>query len=124
MCSILAIKLKDVFLNEYRNFNSHATIDNAAEWLDELMIKFHNSSLEEYYKAYKLLKNWRQEIINSFNRVNGHIISNGGMERANRDIKDIIRASFGFSNFERFRNRVMYCKNEDASILAYRKIKK
>ena len=79
--------------------------------------------MEEYYKAYKLLKNWRQEIINSFNRINGYIISNGGMERANRDIKTIVRSSYGFSNFERFRNRIMYCKNNDASILAYRKKK-
>ncbi len=110
-------------LNEYRNFNSCATIENAAEWLDELIIKYHNSPLEEYYKAYKLLKNWRQEIINSFNRINGYIISNGGMERANRDIKTIVRSSYGFSNFERFRNRIMYCKNNDASILAYRKNK-
>lgn len=117
--------LKDAYelLNEYRVFNSCATIDNATEWLDELIIKFHNSSLNEFYKAYKLLKNWRQEIINSFNRINGHIISNGGMERANRDIKTIIRHSFGFTNFERFRNKVMYSKNKDASILSYRKNK-
>ena len=46
------------------------------------------------------------------------------MERANRDIKTIIRHSYGFTNFERFRNRVMYCKNKDATILAYRKDKK
>ena len=111
-------------LNEYRNYNSCATTINAASWLDELIIKFHNSTLEEFHKAYKLLKNWRQEIINSFNRVNGFIISNGGMERANRDIKTIIRHSFGFTNFGRFRNRVMFCKNKDASILAYRKDKK
>ena len=55
--------LKDAYelLNEYRNFNSVATIDNAAEMLDELIIKFHNSKIDEYYKSYKLLKNWRQE---------------------------------------------------------------
>ena len=111
-------------LNEYRNYNSCATTINAEEWLDELIIKFHNSTLEEFHKAYKLLKNWRQEIINSFNRVNGFIISNGGMERANRDIKTIISHSFGFTNFARFRNRVMYCKNKDATILVYRKDKK
>ena len=58
--------LKDAYelLNEYRNFNSVATIDNAAEMLDELIIKFHNSIINEYHKSYKLLKNWRQEIIN------------------------------------------------------------
>ena len=117
--------LKDAYelLNEYRNFNSVATINNAAEMLDELIIKFHNSKIDEYYKSYKLLKNWRQEIINSFHRINGHVISNGGMERANSDIKTIIRHAYGFTNFSRLRNRIMYVKNDDASILGYRKTK-
>ena len=110
--------LKDAYelLNEYRNFNSIATIDNAEEYLDELIIKFHNSKIDEYYKAYKLLKNWRQEIINSFHRINGYVISNGGMERTNRDIKTIIRHAYGFKNFSRLRNRIMYIKNKDATI--------
>ena len=99
-------------LNEYRNFNATVRIENAESELDDLIIKFHNSKIEEYYKAYKLLKNWRKEIINSFNRVNGHIISNGGMERANRDIKTIIRHAYGYKNFERLRNRIMYVKNK------------
>ena len=116
-------ELKDAYelLNEYRNFNSCANINNAAKWFDKLIIKFHNSVSDEYYKAYKLLKNWKQEIINSFNRVNGHVISNGGMERANRDIKTIIRHAYGFKNFSRLRNRIMYVKNDDANILYYRK---
>lgn len=108
-------------LNEYKNFNSCATIDNAEDWLDELILKFHNSSLQEYHKAYKLLKNWRIEIINSFHRINGHVISNGGMERANRDIKTIIRHAYGFTNFNRLRNRIMYVKNKDAPIKGVRK---
>ena len=108
-------------LNEYRTFNSCVTIEKAEEWLDELIIKFHNSSLEEFYKAYKLLKNWRTEIINSFHRINGHVISNGGMERANRDVKTIIRHAYGFTNFPRLRNRIMYVKNKDATILYNRK---
>lgn len=103
-------------LNEYRNFNFCATIYNAQEMLDELIIKFHNPSLPEFIKGYKLLKNWRTEIINSFNKINGFVISNGGMERANRDIKTIIRIGYGYSNFERLRNRIMYIKNEDAAI--------
>ena len=79
--------------------------------------------LNEYRNSYKLLKNWRQEIINSFHIINGHIISNGRMERANRDIKTIIRHAYGFKNFSRLRNRIMYIKNDDASMLGYRKYK-
>lgn len=106
---------------EYKNFNSIANINNAAEFLDELIIKFHTSISDEYHKIYKMLRNWHDEIVNSFNRINGHIISNGGLERANRDIKTIIRLAYGFTNFTRLRNRIMYTKNKDASILAYRK---
>ena len=91
--------------------------------LNELIIKFHNSNINEYHKSYKLLKNWRQEIINSFHRINRHVISNGAMEHANRDIKTIIRHAYGFKNFSRLRNRIMYVKNDDASILGYRKTK-
>lgn len=105
--------LKDAYelLNEYRNFNSTAKINTAADELDILIIKYHNSKLPEYYESYKLLKKWRTEIINSFNRVNGYVISNGGMERANRDIKTINRLAYGYTDFETFRNRIMYAKN-------------
>lgn len=105
--------LKDAYelLNEYRAFNSTATADDAEESLNELINKFHDSPLDEYYKAYKMLKKWKKEIINSFNRVNGFIISNGGMERANRDIKTIIRHAYGYKNFDRLRKRIMYVKN-------------
>lgn len=40
------------------------------------------------------------------------MISNGPMERANRDIKTILRLSFVFSNFHRMRNRIMLVMNE------------
>jgi transposase len=101
---------------EYKVFNSTATIDNAKEKLDNLMMKFHNSKLKEMRQGYRLLKNWYQEIINSYNKINGHLISNDNIERANRNTKDLIRASYGFSNFERFRNRVLYTQNDDAPI--------
>ena len=110
-------------MNDYKSFNSTASIDDAEERLDELIARFHSSSFNEYYKFYKLLKNWRQEIINSFHKINGHIISNGGMERANRDIKTLIRHAYGYRNFPRVRNRIMYVKNGDAAILSTRKKK-
>ena len=80
---------------EYRNFNSSATILNAEEWLDE--------------------------IINSFNRLNDHRISNEPMERVNRDIKTIIEISFGSTNFTRVRNRVIFSISDSSPILYHRK---
>lgn len=38
------------------------------------------------------------------------------MERANSDIKTIIRHAYGFTNFSRLRNRIMYVKNNDVPI--------
>ena len=113
----LAYELKE----EYRVFNSTATIDNAEKWLDELIIKFKSSNIKEYIQFWKLLQNWHSEIINSFNRINGYRISNGPIERVNRTIKSIIEIGFGSTNFVRMRNRIMYCVNDNASILYEKK---
>lgn len=113
----LAYELKE----EYRNFNSSATVENANEWLNELIHKFKLSKIQEYNQFWKLLQNWHDEIVNSFNRVNGFRISNGPMERLNRDIKTIFGLSFGSTNFIRVRNRILFCLNNDAPVLGYRK---
>ena len=102
-------------LNDYKDFNETATIDDAEERLDDLITQFRSSKCDEYTRVYKCLLNWRTEIINSFNKENGFIISNGGMERKNRDVKTIVRNSFGYKNFARFRNRVMYSLNDNSS---------
>ena len=113
----LAYELKE----EYRVFNSTATIDNAEKWLDELIIKFKSSNIKEYILFWKVLQNWHNEIINSFNRINGYRISNGPIERVNRTIKSIIEIGFGSTNFVRMRNRIMYCVNDNASVLYEKK---
>ena len=60
--------------------------------------------------------NWREEIANSFLPYptrDGSVIrlSNGKIEGKNSYIKKMIRLANGYSNFERFRNRVMYSEN-------------
>ena len=99
----LAYELKE----EYLNFNSFAKLNTCEAWLDEIIYKFQTSQITKYISFWKLLKNWRIEIINSFNQINGYRISNGPMERTNRDIKTIFKLSFGSSNFPRMRNRIM-----------------
>ena len=73
----------------YREFNLTADIYNAEEKLDELIILFQNSKISEFIPFWKMLKNWKYEIINSFTRYNGKRISNGSMERINRSIKTL-----------------------------------
>ncbi len=108
-------------LHEYRNFNECANINNAKEWLNELMLKFKASQINEYIKVWKMLENWSTEIVNSFTRIDNRRISNGPMERVNRDIKTLYRLAYGAKNFYRMRNRIMYVINDDAPILYNRK---
>lgn len=113
----LAYDLKE----KYREFNLTADITNAEEKLDELILEFQNSKINEYIPFWKLLSNWKYEIINSFNKYNGKRISNGSMERINRSIKILYNISFGSTNFERIRNRIMFTLNEGTPILGVSK---
>ena len=82
---------------------------------------FKNSKIKEYDSFITILQNWHQEIINSFNIYDGRRISNGNLEHKNADIKTLIRVSFGSTNFERTRNRIMFCSNKNAPIKGERK---
>lgn len=96
---------------DYLDFNSTATIDNAREKLDKIIDNYKSSRIRYYVAAWKLLKNWHDEIINSFSRVNGRRVTNGPMERANSNIKILFRLAYGARNFERMRNRIMHVMN-------------
>lgn len=106
---------------EYRNFVATASIDSASVELDILISKFKESRIKEYYPFIHIMEDWHDEIINSFHKINNHKITNGPMERVNRDIKTIFGISFGSTNFYRVRNRIMFSINEDSPILAWRK---
>ena len=106
----------------YREFN--LIMDNpqmAIEPLEILILKFKQSRIHEYDSFWKLLENWKDEILNSFYRVNGFRISNGPIEKANSEIRKLIKVSYGCSNFTRFRNRIMYIINKNEPILGVKK---
>lgn len=74
------------------------------------------SGISSFEKAAGTLQNWKEEIANSFipysTRDRKVIrLSNGRIEGKNSYIKKMIRLANGYSNFERFRNRAMYCEN-------------
>ena len=107
----------------YREFNKLRNLDTAEYDLNQFVVKFKSFGKQAYLQFGKLLENWFREIINSFHVVDGRRVSNGKMERVNRDIKTISRSSYGSKNFIRTRNRVMDCINNDAYILNIRKDK-
>ena len=115
------LKLAYYLKEAYREFNLTATYENAEERYDDLCETFRTCGIKEYSKFRYLLLEWKQEILNSFFRLNGYRISNGNLERKNSDIKTIIKVSNGYTNFERLRNRIMFSINKTEPIQGYRK---
>ena len=80
--------------------------------LGELLIY----DVRELRKIAGMLRHWKTEIVNSFDRVNGQRISNGPIESVNARIDVIKLNGNGYRNFERFKLRVLYSLNENSSI--------
>ena len=93
---------------------------------DTLIESFLFSEIKEMVEAGKTLRNWREEIFNSFIWIDGRRISNGCIEGKNNYIKKILSNANGMKNFDRARNRIMYSQNlhERYSISVKNKIKK
>ena len=123
-----AWKLKDKIVDFY----DQATIDNAEEKLIELIREFKNSPISEMSAFGRTLSNWKFEIIHSF-RIVGHDyrveadtgrvairnmkMNNAIIENRNAIIKCIKKNANGYTNWDRFRNRVLYVLDKDANFL-------
>ena len=74
--------------------------------------------LQEYSKT---LIEWKQEIINSFIKVPtiNKKMNNALIENRNKSIKLLKHSSNGYTNWDRFMNRVLFCLNEDSTFKIY-----
>lgn len=108
---------------EFNRFYKENTYQTAQNALHQLIARFINSHLDEMHLFGKTLIKWQQEIINSFlsvyheykvNKDDGTVavldrkISNSIIENRNKVIKCIKHNANGYTNWDRFRNRVMY----------------
>ena len=98
---------------EYREFNLVGTYEEALIKIPEFIERFKKSKRSEMRTVGIMMENWEKEIINSFIRINSKRLSNGPMESENGRISKIMSDANGYSNFERFRNRVMFGLNKD-----------
>lgn len=101
--------------NYYLDLNSNCTIQEAPQKIDQAIILFADSGITELDEFHNLLINWRDEIINSFNTINGRRINNSYIESKNRILEKLIYNANGFTNFNRTRNRILYCLNSNTS---------
>lgn len=105
----LAYSLKE----QYRDFNSNATEENAAEKLNDVLDNFKAANLPCYETFLTTAEDWKDEIIASFSRdQNNHKETNSLAEYMNRQIRDYITISNGITNFDRFRARTLYALNK------------
>jgi len=98
---------------EYLFFNETSSFEDAPSRLDYLICKLQKLNISFMNPIVSTLINWRQEIINSFIRYDGKRVSNGPIEDRNSTIKTIKKVANGTSNFDRFRNRIMFVVNKD-----------
>lgn len=108
-----AYNLKELYIS----FNATSDIQTAADRFDEIRQYFLDSGINEYDEFITLLRNWKIEIINSFTRIDGRRINNSYIESKNRQLEHLMNNANGFVNFERTRNRIMYCLNKNDTYL-------
>lgn len=104
----VAYNLKELYIK----FNQENTKEQAAACFDEVRQMFADSSISEYDEFVTLLTNWKQEIVNSFTIIYDRRINNSYIEAKNRQMERLMYNANGFSNFERTRNRILYCLNK------------
>ena len=103
----VAYELKEYYIR----LNAETTLEEAPDAIDKAIEYFEGCGIDEYEEFYKLLTNWREEIVNSFTLINGRRINNSYMESKNRVVGRLIFNANGFKNFKRTRNRILYCFN-------------
>ena len=112
------IKLNEHFSKDYNvlqdlyKYSNKTTYTEATEFIRFIYERLKLSTLDELVKVGNTFYKWRHEIANSFARnATGYNISNGITENMNNHIATIIKIAYGYSNYERFRKRVLLiCK--------------
>lgn len=105
------INLKD----ELYDFYEKCTYEESKAKINELIIDFRSSSVPELVPFTNTLTQWKPEIINSFIIIPGinKKMNNALIENRNKSIKLLKHSSNGYTNWKRFRNRVLYTINDD-----------
>lgn len=99
--------------NEARKYNNKRilTKEQAMKELEELITNYRECTLIEFSSFASTLNNWKDEIVNSlkvYTELDKKTMSNALIENRNKIIKNVKRTSNGYTNWRRFRNRLMY----------------
>lgn len=101
-----------------RNLKRSLTEEDALLELEELIKAFRECEIVEMSNFASTLNKWKKEIVNSlriYSELNHRTVSNAIIENRNKIIKNVKHNSNGYHNWKRFRNRLMYVLNPNAS---------
>lgn len=116
------------------DFYEKCTYENAMENILIIIKKLHDCDIEEMRQFGDTLSKWKKEIVNSFiivahsykvDKETGELIykskkmNNGIIENRNKIIKCVKNNANGYTNWNRFRNRLLYVLNKDANFSLY-----
>ena len=107
-----AVEIKE----QLYDFYSQCKYADARRGLEDLMITCRTSEITAMQSFAKTLINWKNEIINSFiiipdiNKKMNNVL----IENRNKTIKLIKHSSNAYTNWRRYRNRVLFVLNDDA----------
>ena len=92
----------------YRYRDSHYSFKEAYDFVDHISGRLLLSGNDELEKAGRTYRKWIGEIANGLSySQSGRRYTNGIAESVNNRLKTIIKAAYGYSNFERFRKRAL-----------------
>lgn len=103
---------------EKRNNKRVMSYEDALSELNELISRFRECPLIEFSSFASTLNEWKHEIVNSlrvYTELNRKTVSNALIENRNKIIKNVKRTSNGYSNWRRFRARLMYTLDPEST---------
>ena len=113
------LKLAYELYYRYLEFNKTSTYDEACKEIEIIIDDFFYSDIKQFIDIAKTISHWKEYILNSFIRIESidgitkRRLSNGPIEGINSIIEKININGNGYTNFYRFRNRVIYSINKN-----------
>lgn len=106
-----AVEIKDLIHHFYKQ-TPHA---KAKKELEDIIILCRTSKIKGMQDFSNTLCEWKQEIINSFIKIPSlnRKMNNALIENRNKSIKLLKHSSNGYTNWNRFRARILYTLNDD-----------
>ena len=107
-----------IWIRALSNYWKH-TYEQSFDFINSIVSKLKNSPFEEYHTVADSLVRWKQEICNSYLLVGGKRITNARTEGFNNLVKVIKRCGYGYSNFKRFRSRILHIQKSNNKLKLY-----